>query len=306
MVHEEHERGWPHGRLRAVVDFPRLGAAARGRVPGRRLLDNLVEQCRGEPLLVLGQAALHGPYHLLPAAVLEGTSEDHLRPRDVSHALREGLLVVQHVLVFVLRKNVPLVHSDDAGATVLLALLRDPEVLLGGAHGRVQQQHCHVRLSDGAQRLLHRKPLDHVVRPLDARQLPKAGRVHKAVVPLADGDVRVHGVGRGTARVVDDHPVRPEDVVDHAALANVRPSHESNPCVLSLILTGTGTRGPLPGALALLQSLLHGLHELIDSSRGDCRHGVGLAETEPPEVGGQGVPNGGALALVDAEDDFLV
>jgi serine/threonine-protein kinase len=202
-VGEQHERRRRHSLLRRVKNAHVLPARARRRMRGGDGLDEPVQLSRGNPLRArLGDLVDHLEHF---GCALAGRRRDvqdggvlqelHLLAQLVVERLREIGAAPLH--------QVPLVGGDDDAAAGLLGLAGDRRVLIGGPFGRVDEQHRHVRLADGAPREDDAQRLE-LAAAGHAPRASDAGCVHdpeRAMVPLQH---RIDRVPRGPRRLADE------------------------------------------------------------------------------------------------------
>ena len=127
-------------------------------------------------------------------------------------------MVSMQASLAVIVEQVPLVEQHHDGAAALDGQAHDLLVLLGDAHGGVDDEQRHVGAVDGAQAADHGVVLDVLVH---GALLTDARGVDHAVVLAVAFDDRIDGVARGARHIRDDGAVVIGEAVGERGLARV-------------------------------------------------------------------------------------
>ena len=217
VVDEERKRRRVDARLGHVVHAQAALAVHHGMTKLAQVGEERVE-ARGADLLrarLLGGVD-HAP-DLLDAAASQGRDAQVLGPgsHDAQTAV-DGLHAGLALAVVV--EQVPLVEQYHDGAAALDGEAHDLLILLGDAHGGVDDEQRHVGAVDGAQAADHGVVLDVLVH---GTLLANARGVDHAVVLAVALDDGVDGVARGAGDVGHDGAVGAQDAVEQRRLTGV-------------------------------------------------------------------------------------
>ena len=158
----------------------------------------------------------HGP-DLLDAAASEGRDAQVLGPgsHDAQTAV-DGLHAGLALAVIV--EQIPLVEQHHDGTAALDGKTHDLLVLLGDAHGGIDDEQRHVGAVDGTQAADHGVVLDVLVH---GALLANARGVDHAVVLAVALDDGIDGIARGSGDVGHDGAVGAQDAVEQRGLTGV-------------------------------------------------------------------------------------
>ena len=238
-----------------------------------------------------------GVYHcpnLLDAAAGQGRDAQVLGPgsHDAQTAV-DGLHAGLALTVVV--EQIPLVEQHNDGAAALDGKTHDLLVLLGDAHGGIDDEQRHVSAVDGAQAADHGVVLDVLVH---GALLANARGVDHAVVLAVAFDDGVDGIARGAGDVGNDGAVGAQDAVEQRGLTSVGAADDGH----------VQRIGELVGDLVLL--LGQQGNDVVEQVAGAVavqrRERRGLADTERIELPDAVVLAIGVVELVHQQKDRLV
>ena len=190
--------------------------------------------------------------------------------REVEFAGDLGQHVRGHLLATVY--HVPLVHRQNQADRGLERVPRDVRVLRGDALRPVGQQDGDVgalQRMRGAQQCVVLDAL------LDTPAASDARGIHEHEAPAAELERCVEAVSRGAGDLADDGALAPDQRVEEARLADVRPTDDRD----------VGIRRRLVGLLRgqMLDDRIEEISRSVSLDRGD---GIHVAQPELVELGG--------------------
>ena len=244
IVHEETDRLRIARNLESVIDFEALAADHRRKRLLRGRLDRAVQNTRRQLLRRTRRDLVDRRDRLADVVAGLVRAEDDRRKGEERHHLADSIRRLLLVRDPFRKREVPLVHHDDAGLVRVKDLARDALVLNRRTHHRVQEKNNDVGLFDRLLRTEEREIVDRGLGHLRVRL--HARRVNEHVVTrlgsLADRERHLDRIARRARNLRDDDARRIEKTIDVRALARVRTPHNRHAQRTNGRLVGDGRR----------------------------------------------------------------
>ena len=167
---------------------------------------------------------LGGWYKLAIALARQGGQKDDRRVGEIAEVAADLCRLLSHG-VRVLVHKIPLIHDDDAGLSGLVGQTGDLCVLLRHALDGVDEDQtdvCALNGGDGAEVGIFFNGV------IDLGLAPHSGGIDEAAFAEFVFKIAVDGVARRSGDIGDNDALLPENAVEQAGFADVRPSADSD------------------------------------------------------------------------------